>query len=196
MGKNKFIILSVIGLILIFIGTLSLYLKNNIERKKEVKKEKSVNNFIINQNIERINDDEPKELDVYDYIGVIEIPILDLKRGFVEKESQYNDVKYNVEVLDESDMPDVENGNLILAAHSGNTAVSYFKDLNKLSLNDEVYIYYNNHKYIYKVMNKYQIEKTGFANIVRKNKSTLTLITCISRTNYQLVVICELENIN
>ena len=93
-------------------------------------------------------------------------------------------------------MPDIKNSNLILAAHSGNSNVSSFKDLNKLEINDNIYIEYNNKEYQYKIVNYYTVEKTGLIDIIRnKNKTTLTLITCIENTNKQLVIISELYKI-
>lgn len=196
MEKNKFVLLIFLGIVLITCGFCILLLNKTTEIREEIKKNKSVEKYLINQKTD-VNIEPDNSVSQYDYIGVIEIPSIDLKRGFLDKDSIYNDVNYNIEVLIDSDMPDIKNGNFILAAHSGNTMVSYFKNINNLSLNDDIYIYYNGHKYIYKVMNKYQIEKTGYANIVRNNnKNTLTLITCISNTNYQLVVICELIETN
>ena len=90
-------------------------------------------------------------------------------------------------------MPDKENGNVILAGHSGNSSISFFKNLYKLSINDDVSIFYNGSEYKYKIVNSYDIEKTGKANIVRNiEKSTLTLITCRQNTNKQIIYICEL----
>lgn len=196
MEKNKFVLLIFLGIVLITCGFSILLLNKTTEIREKIKKNKSVEKYLINQKTD-VNIEPDNSVSQYDYIGVIEIPSINLKRGFLDKDSIYNDVSYNIEVLIDSDMPDIENGNFILAAHSGNTMVSYFKNIHNLSLNDNIYIYYNGHKYIYKVMNKYQIEKTGYANIVRNNnKNTLTLITCISNTNYQLVVICELIETN
>lgn len=196
MEKNKFVLLIFLGIVLITCGFSILLLNKTTEIREEIKKNKSVEKYLINQKTD-VNIEPDNSVSQYDYIGVIEIPSIDLKRGFLDKDSIYNDVNYNIEVLIDSDMPDIENGNFILAAHSGNTMVSYFKNIHNLSLNDDIYIYYNGNKYIYKVINKYQIEKTGYANIVRNNnKNTLTLITCISNTNYQLVVICELIETN
>jgi LPXTG-site transpeptidase (sortase) family protein len=90
-------------------------------------------------------------------------------------------------------MPDIENGNLILAGHSGNARVSYFKNLNKLKLDDTAIIIYNNKEYNYKVVDIYEIDKTGDAEIIRdENKNTLTLITCKHNTKKQIVIICEM----
>ena len=81
----------------------------------------------------------------------------------------------------------------MVAGHSGNGRISYFRNLNKLTQDDEVSIFYQGKEYKYKVVNMYDIEKTGTANIIRnKEKTTLTLITCRHNTNKQIVVICEL----
>ena len=43
-----------------------------------------------------------------------------------------------------SNYPDVAKGNLILASHSGTSSISFFKNLYKLEVNDDVYVNYNN----------------------------------------------------
>ena len=101
-----------------------------------------------------------------------------------------------VKSFNQFDMPDVDNGNVILAGHSGNSGVSYFRKLNKLQIDDKVSISYNGKEYVYKMVNSYEIEKNGYAHILRNaEKTTLTLITCKHNTNKQLIVICELVEI-
>lgn len=127
------------------------------------------------------------------YIAILTIPKINLKKGLVDKNSKLNDVNHNIEILKDSDMPDKEKGNVILASHSGNSRISFFKDLNKLSLKDELSIDYMNQTYRYEVTNVYEIDKTGNAKIVRNHSiSTLTLITCKHNTNKQIIVICDL----
>lgn len=93
----------------------------------------------------------------------------------------------------ESDTPDKEGGNVILVAHSGTSGVAYFRNVDKLSLNDEIYLDYNNKTYSYKITNIYDIEKTGVVPIRKvTTKSTITLITCRHSTNKQIVVIAEI----
>ncbi len=55
----------------------------------------------------------------------------------------------------ESDSPDVINGNVILASHSGTADISYFNNLDKLKISDEVLILYNGKTYQYKIVNIY-----------------------------------------
>ena len=102
-----------------------------------------------------------------DYIAVIKIPKIGLEKGLASKGSYYNNVNRNILILNESDMPDKENGNVILAGHSGSGRTAFFKNLYKLETDDEVSIFYGGSEYKYKVVNQYDIEKTGTANIVR-----------------------------
>ena len=84
-------------------------------------------------------------------------------------------------------MPDVINSNLVSAAHSGNSRVAYFKDLINLKNGDEVFIYYNGTKYIYKINNHYEVIKTGYIDLERdKTINAITLITC-KDDDYQIV---------
>ena len=86
-------------------------------------------------------------------------------------------------------MPNISNSNLILAAHNGNSEVSFFKDLERLNLNDDVYIYHNGNKYHYKIANNYIVKKTGKVNIIRdKTRTTITLITCKNNSDTEQVV--------
>lgn len=139
---------------------------------------------------------EEKKTFNYNYIGVLEIPKINIKRGFLNIKDKGNNVNKNLQVIKGSDMPNVKNGNLIIAAHSGNSYISYFKNLHKLSNDDVAYVYFNNIKYTYKVVGKYDAEKNGKVTIHRDNKkNTLTLITC-SQTDKtkQIVYILELES--
>lgn len=134
-----------------------------------------------------------EESNLYEYIAILRIPKINLKRGLVDKNSKYNDIKYNIMIHKLSDSPSEEGGNLILLAHSGNSNISFFKNLYKMKLDDIIYLDYNNNTYKYKLINIYDIKKNGKAPI-RKNttKSSITLITCRNNTNKQIVLIGEL----
>ena len=107
-----------------------------------------------------------------------------------------NNVNFNLYVLPDSTYPDIENGNLIIAGHSGNYNNSYFANLYKLDIEDTINIYYNNMKYIYKIVKIYNEEKKGTVRILRdREKTSLTLITCTKDDDYhQTVYIAELIN--
>lgn len=198
-------------LIIIGIGILGGKVVNNYLDKKQ--EQDLINNFYEQQEEyvvdvpvmeeelveeEVVEQEEKKETatPTINYIAVIKIPKIGLEKGLASKGSYWNNVNRNIEILSESDMPDVENGNVILAGHSGNSGVSYFRKLNKLQNDDTVSIVYNGKEYKYKMVNSYEIEKNGYAHIVRNaEKSTLTLITCKHNTNKQIVVICELVEV-
>lgn len=129
-----------------------------------------------------------------EYLGVLDIPKINFYKGFYSKTSSLNNVQFNLFVLKESDYPDVVNGNLIIAGHSGNYSNSYFNDLYKLSIDDTVTVHYQGKDYIYKITKIYNEKKTGIVRILRnRNKTSLTLITCTNGDNYhQTIYIAEL----
>ena len=140
------------------------------------------------------NENSNRKAGIYDYIAMLEIPKINLKRGLVAKDSSANRVSVNVQTLKESNYPDVEKGNLILEAHSGNGYNAYFRDLYRLEKKDTVNVYYNDVKYTYEIADIYLQDKIGRLVIYRdKSKTTLTLITCTrnNRTK-QSVYIAEL----
>lgn len=197
--------LIIVGFLLIVVGLGIVggkYLYNYFQNQNE---ENLIDTFYEEQK-EITNDTKPEETvqeeqpkqevnqsKKIDYIAVIKIPKIGLEKGLASKGSYYNNVNRNILILNESDMPDKDKGNVILAGHSGSGRTAFFKNLYKLQTDDEVSIFYGGSEYKYKVVNQYDIEKTGTANIVRNaEKSTLTLITCRHNTNKQIIYICEL----
>ncbi len=176
-----------LGILLLFLGigclsfTYFKTIKSNIFNDKNLKYFEEVD---IAENIEEVVDETvPEETTTpvinYNYIGYLDIPKINLKRGFVSLNSKYNSISYNVMLIKGSSMPDVKNGNLILAAHRGNSSVSFFDKLYKLNLGDEANVTYNDKIYTYKLVNTYLEAKDGTIAIYRdENKTTLTLITC------------------
>jgi len=172
------------------------YLTNkNADKQNEELLEEFYNNE--ENNIESIEipqeQEEVKEQVKVNYIAVLKIPKINLERGLVDPSSYLNNVNYNLEWVDGSSMPDEINGNVIIAGHSGSARISYFRKLDKLVIGDDILLIYNKKEYKYKVVDIYDIEKTGKAEIVKKkNTTTITLITCRHGTNKQIVVIAEL----
>jgi LPXTG-site transpeptidase (sortase) family protein len=80
---------------------------------------------------------------------------------------------------------------MILAAHSGTAGVAYFEHLDELKTNDEIYLTYNKKDYIYKVIEIWEEEKTGFIHINKEKEKQLILTTCSPKKDgYQLVINC------
>lgn len=195
--------LIIVGSFLILIGISVIggkYLYNYLYDKKEDNKieefyeqQEEIKDDIINEETPTEEKKEETKTNSTNYVAVIKIPKIGLEKGLCEKGSYCNNVNRNIQIMKESTYPDIANGNFILAGHSGSGKVAFFKNLYKLSQDDEVSIFYQGKEYKYKVVNIYDIEKTGTANIIRnKEKTTLTLITCRHKTNKQIIVICEL----
>ena len=201
-SKSQLIIVGSL-LIVVGIGIVSgKYLYNYLQNQNEenlidtfYEEQKEITNDTKPE--ENVQEEQPKQevnqSKKIDYIAVIKIPKIGLEKGLAGKGSYYNNVNRNILILNESDMPDKDKGDVILAGHSGSGRTAFFKNLYKLQTDDEVSIFYGGSEYKYKVVNQYDIEKTGTANIVRNaEKSTLTLITCRHNTNKQIIYICEL----
>ena len=167
--------------------------ENSIKEYYKEEKEDSKQEEIIEKNDNATDKKVEKKNIVYNYIAILRIPKINLQRGLVDINSKYNNINYNIMIHKESQMPNIKNGNFILVAHSGTARVSFFRNLHKLNLNDYVYVDYENKTYTYKIINKYEIEKTGKA-VIRKNtsKSSITLITCKHNTNKQIIIVGEL----
>lgn len=189
-------ILIIIGSTLIVNKHYSNFIENkNDEKEVELffEKQTSTISIEVKEDLEKNNKNETKDNTSEKYIAVLEIPEINLKRGIYDKHSKLNHVSKNIQFLESSDYPNKEKGNFILAAHNGNSKASFFKNLHKLELTDVAYVYYNNEKYIYKLVNIYEVEKTGKVEIVRdSNESNMTLITCKRNSNKQIVLIFKL----
>ena len=207
MKKNNLKFQVSAGVILIISG-IPLLLSNYIKEKRDVvfSEMNLVLSEINTRDIENVEEEpaveEPTEEVKEDnnnyiyeeYLGVLDIPKINFYKGFYSKTSSLNNVQFNLFVLKESDYPDVVNGNLIIAGHSGNYSNSYFNDLYKLSIDDTVTVHYQGKDYIYKITKIYNEKKTGTVRILRnRNKTSLTLITCTNGDNYhQTIYIAEL----
>ena len=135
--------------------------------------------------------------DIESYIGYLEIPKIKFRRGFYNINSKLNTVEANIEIIKGSDLPDVNNGNLIIAGHSGTGWKAFFKDLCKLEVGDEAIVTYAGLNYTYKITNIYKEKNTGTVSIKRNyDKRTLTLITCTKDdSSTQTIYIAELSSI-
>ena len=81
-------------------------------------------------------------------------------------------MKYNIQIIEHSEFPIVENSNLILAGHNGSSNVSFFKNLYKVKEDSLIYLYYDGYKYIYKLNHSYDTAKDGKVEIKRNRYKT------------------------
>ncbi len=107
--------------------------------------------------------------------ATLEIPKISLKKDYYSINDSKNTVNIGIEQL--SDCKPTENCTIVLAAHSGTSNISHFKNLNQLKQNDLAFITYQNTTYTYQLINIFHEEKTGFITIP-KNSYDLVLTTC------------------
>ncbi len=173
------------------------YMANVFYNGTEIVPADSVEVSIEEETREPLAEDElPGEVS-NEYIGYLTIPKINLTKGFLDKRSTENDVEKNILVVNGSNYPDREKGNLILAGHSGTGWKAFFNDLYKLTIGDIAYVNYKGKKYIYMIKNIYTQPKVGKLAIYRDyEKTTLTLITCTNNdSTTQTIYIAELANI-
>ena len=200
--KNKLIIIS---FILILFGICCFVydwyrdyqkVKHDNEMVETFFEETSILENDSEQTEENKEETTKEETYVDNYIAVLEVPKINLKRGLVDPDSYRNNVFYNVQIIKHSSMPDKLNSNLILASHSGSGYNAFFKNIYKLKQGDFSYVYYNGYKYIYQVDKIYDEDKDGNIQIKREHdKNTLTFITCsYENKNKQIVIISYLKD--
>lgn len=198
-NKSRLVLIGSLFIFLIssiYLGT-NLYKKdkvNNLNEEQLIEFFEDENESIIKNKEEDFENEKLKNIEYEKYIGVLEIENINFKRGFYIKESKNNRVDKNIEILKDSDYPNKENGNVIIAGHNGNSYVSFFRKLNRLEIGDKAKIYFENKTYTYKLKSAYEVDKTGEVQIKRNlSKKTLTLITCKSNSDKQLVFVFELD---
>lgn len=173
-GDNKKIVL----LCIFIIGACSIYLGRYFYRYfgDTAKNDKAVKDFFDNN----IDDEYDEE---YKYTSVIEIPSINLKRGIVDINSDYNDVKYNIEFMKRDD------NKIIFASHNGNYYYSYFGKLKDMELGDDINFYDNNRLYKFIYSESYVIKKDGYADIYcDPTKKCIVLITCLEENDDAQIV--------
>ena len=181
------------------IASLPSYIENQETYEKE-KVEEQINDIKNNEKKDNNgtsadnngNSNKPS-VSKEDYLGRLMIPKINFNRSFYKIDSVYNDVDKNIQVMKGSSLPDVDGGNLIIAGHSGNVWFSFFKNLYKLKKGNNAYVYYNDTKYTYKVVDIYNVKKNGKVTVKRdRTKRTMTLITCTKNSKtLQTVYILE-----
>lgn len=192
--KNKYRLIGILFVVIgIIVGIIPIFLKS--KERKEMNAQ--IDSFLESPSSPSRTSDvvlSPPIEEEETFLMVLEIPKVNLRRGIYSKDSKWNSIEYNVTILEESNFPDEEYGNVILAAHNGPADIAYFNQLHQLEVGDMAYVYYNGIKYGYEVSDIYDVAKDGTVEISRnKNLNTLTLITCKKNTSdRQLVIILYL----
>lgn len=203
--KNK--IINILGIISIVLGIVIYAIPFINEHNHNIEEENYINEYIDETKIdeeteikEEINnnsnsDDNDNKHSIKNYLMILDIPKINLKKGIYDIESIYNSVDYGIQIMKESSMPEFENSNVILASHRGTSNISYFDKLDRLINGDKVNLLYNGNKYTYQIIKSYEQEKTGKITLLKyDNKSIITLITCKKNENKQIVYVGILES--
>ncbi len=198
--KNK--ILYLIGVILILMSlTIHIYDEYKNSQIKAIEEEK-IEEFFLDEpiEVEENNEEEKKETitETESYSMILEIKDIKLNKGIYDINSKLNNVDKNIEILNNSDLPNQENSIVVLASHSGTSSVAYFSNLTKLELSDKASLFYKGVEYIYELDNIQTVEKTGNVSVgLNQKEKSLILITCKNNSNEQFVYVFYLnEEVN
>lgn len=170
-------------LTLIIIISLFILTPEQINEPKKIIKKVTPKIININKSEQTSQKEQP--------IGKVQIPKINLNKNLYKIGSKLNNVEENVTIL-ESNLPNI----IILAAHSGTGHNAFFKDLNKLNINDTINLTYTNANYTYKVINIFEQNKSGYITINEKEYDQLFLTTCSYNKNKQLIIECKKINSN
>lgn len=196
--KKKINLISSIGFLLLIIGLISfvyMFLSDCDRKKQEIDHiESYIKNYDNKGNVIK-EENKHNTSSNFEYVAILDIPKINLRKGLVMSTKNFKSINYAISIDKNSKMPD-EKGYFILYAHSGNSRISYFKDINKLEKDDITKVFYQGKTYNYKVNKKYEIQKTG-SLVLNESYDTnnLVLLTCIHNTKKQLVIICTLESV-
>lgn len=172
-------IIKIITILLIF--CICCYIIYNNEKLDTYKVDKDlIINYIEKQQAESDNN-----------IGTLKIDKINLNNKIYDINSDKNNVDLNVTILKGSIEPTEENSVMFIAAHSGYGDKAYFRNLDKLNINDEIQLEYKNIKYKYIVIDKWEEKKDGDIEVNKTKEKQLVLTTCSTKDkNKQLVINC------
>ncbi len=127
-------------------------------------------------------------------VGNIKINMLNLTLPLYDINSKFNNIELNVEILNTTTFKNPSK--ILLAAHSGNSNISYFKNINKLNIGSSIEFNYKDISNIYEVVHITEIVKDGDINFSKTNFDELILTTCSpnNKNNQILIIAKKIEN--
>lgn len=120
-----------------------------------------------------------------DFMAYLVIPKLNIAQPLYAFDDHRNDVEKEVMVLETSNF---SNGNIALAAHSGDGYNAYFNPLDQLDETISIYILYKEYIYTYYLIGSEEITKTGYVSIKTYSYPTIKLITCKKNDSKKQIV--------
>ncbi len=174
-----------IALLLLASGLLLFFGEFQAEKKISKTNQEQIEKYFS------MEDETPKE---NNYLGILEIPKINLKRGFYSYDSKENTVDKNIELLT-SDCHPKDNCPFLLASHSGTSSIAFFKNLDQLKINDNATLYYEKETYQYELKEILHQEKNGTIKLKKPSTQELVLTTC-NKNNQKLQDIYRFEIIS
>lgn len=126
------------------------------------------------------------EKNINDYNFTLYISKINLTKDVFKKYSNSNDVNKGIYLANEYVFSNKDD-TLVLASHSGNSSISYFKNLDLLQVGDYVYTKNNIYENIYRIDKTYTINKNGKFRFSKKEKG-IYLITCDKKNSKKQLV--------
>ena len=127
-----------------------------------------------------------KEKIITNYEMKLIIPSINLEKNIYKLDSGLNNVDYNIEILEKSD---IDKKLFYLAGHSGRGDNCFFNRVRELKIGDYVYIINDDNMLVYAINDSYYIVKNGYMEVNCYEEGLLYLITCdIYNSNRQLIV--------
>lgn len=168
------------SIIVVIILILSILCMSEWKKTFEIdfKNTELINSYFEEQKKTNSTNNNPKE----SYLGILEIPSINLKRGFYSYNNLQNTVEKNIEVINKNCLP-YGACPFILASHSGTSNIAFFKNLFKLKEQDLAILYYQNKKKEYLLKEIQYQEKNGSITLDKNNDEQLILTTCNKENN-------------
>ena len=173
-----------IKLLLVLLYSILLNLEKENRANKPLTIDKNIPIKITKPSlIEDIKKENTKDL-----LGTLSIEKINLlNKPIYNLKSDKNNIKKNITILKESTFSQ-NNSMIILAAHSGNGEIAYFKNLHKLKINDLIIFHHHNRNYTYQIKDIFEQNKNGSIYINKKYQHELILTTCSKNKNKQLII--------
>lgn len=147
-----------------------------------IKEEKKSNQLINNLTISKLYSNSPCNV-----FGIIEIPKIDV---YYPVFSSIDDELLKVSPCKFYGGSLNNFGNICIAGHNYNNNL-FFSNIHYLEPHDEIFLYDNNEKkFVYEVLNIYEVEPTNLAPILdySKTQRILTLVTCNNLNKNRIIV--------
>lgn len=179
-------------LIIIIIFANMFFQLINLYKKEYISK-----SLIKNYNISRMYsfntmDKNKQKSNDNTIFGIIEIPKLGIYYPIF---SNLNEELLKISPCKFFGESPIRNGNICIAGHNYNNSM-FFSNLDKLSINDKVFIFDNNgEKYVYTINKIYEVNDTDLSPIFdyEKDRKILTLITCNNNNQNRIIVRAKQE---